>query len=131
MPSSGSSTTELALPRLPLALPRDLWSELSDEERAIYRGAQTIIEGLQTLPDYAEFDLSEAEPEDPEMLFGALRLLEEMGLVRVETDGTELGVTLLALPEEHIRIKGPGQSDRWVFISRPLNEPEWAEYDLN
>lgn len=121
----------MALPSLPLALPRDLWSELSDAERAIYTGAQTIIEGLQQTPDHAEFDLSRTDAEDPEMLFGALHLLEEMGLVKVETDGVELGVTLLALPEEHIRIKAPDRSERWVFVSRPITEPEWSEYDLN
>lgn len=123
--------TALVRRSLPLALPEALWVQLTDTERAIYSGAQCIIEGLQRGPEFGEGRLDNVDTDESELVLGALHLLEEMGLVRVQEDGEELGLTLLALPEEHIPVHAPDHSVRWLFVSRPLREPEWGEFDLN
>jgi hypothetical protein len=54
-----------------------------------------------------------------------------MSLVDVESSARGPRITLLALPEEHVRIVGPDGQERWVFVARPLDPPTIDPKDLN
>jgi hypothetical protein len=60
-----------------------------------------------------------------------LEVLDGMDLVRVEPSDSGPSVTLLALPEDHVRIRGLDGKVRWVFVARPLDEPEVPPSALN
>ena len=43
----------------------------------------------------------------------------------------ELSVSLVATPEEHIGVRFPDGRVRWIFISRPVIEPNLEREELN
>ena len=54
-----------------------------------------------------------------------------MDLVRIQSDDDGPLVTLVAMPDDHVRITGPDGAERWVFIARPIDAPELEPYELN
>ena len=60
-----------------------------------------------------------------------MRVLDGMSLVEVESGERGPVLTLLALPEDHVRIVGPDGAVRWVFVARPLDPPEIEAESLN
>ena len=61
----------------------------------------------------------------------SVAVLDGMSLVSI--DATENGpvVTLIALPDEHVRLVGPDGQTRWLFVARPLDPPEVDAAQLN
>jgi hypothetical protein len=101
---------------LPLAFPLARWLSFDVEVTAPRTvGALARDTGLE------HHDLGEA-----------LALLEDLALVEFEDDeGRELSVSLVATPEEHIGVRFPDGRVRWIFISRPVVEPDLAIEELN
>jgi hypothetical protein len=115
----------------PLAFPAELWVALSDEQKsACFRGQELIgafgwdrTMTLNQLSERAGLSLDEA--------LEGLRLLDGMDLVSVESDPQGLAVTLVAVPEDHVRVHTADGSDRWLFVARPLEAPEVDPTRLN
>lgn len=121
---------------LPLAFPMARWMSFDVEERSRFNRAQLVLDALvpDTIPmtsrtvgslaretGLAHHDLGEA-----------LALLEDLALVEFnDDDDRELSVSLVATPEEHIGVRFPDGRVRWIFVSRPVVEPELAREDLN
>ena len=108
----------------PLQLPEVLWNGLSHSEQETYQVAQHILERMIDLQQGKKPRWPRSVTESGEHLVGALRLLDRFGLVKVEQEGKLLRLGLLATPEEHIRVPHPSGGHRWVFIARPIHEPE-------
>lgn len=115
----------------PLGFPPELWAEMSEHHRSACTSAQALIGAfgaertfsLRNAGRRAGLSMSEA--------LEGLRILDGMDLVSVEAGDTGPVVTLLALPEDHVRIVAPDHSVRWVFIARPLDAPEIEPENLN
>ena len=115
----------------PLSLPDALWEDLSAEEQGVYRLAQEILEGMLKADHGGELRFSVNSKEGPDRLAGALSLLQRFGLVRMQHNGESLQLGLIATPEEHIRVSSPAGGHRWVFIARPIHEPDLDPSELN
>jgi hypothetical protein len=76
-------------------------------------------------------DLVEKSGDDADEVLSALRLLDTMALVNVEASEDGPVFSLRATPEEHVRIKGPDNKPRWVFIARPVEPREVDPSTLN
>lgn len=132
LPISSSDPTASREPSdLPLTIPSDLWESIPEEQRATYWNAQRVIELLDpdepvNLRDIA----SEAELSVEDALF-ALQTLDGMNLVSIGTTGRDVLVSLVAVPDEHVRVTGPDGRPRWVFVARPVTPPEVDPKDLN
>ena len=61
----------------------------------------------------------------------SLQVLDGMSLVSIDATDNGPVVTLIALPDEHVRVVGPDGQTRWLFVARPLDPPALAETDLN
>jgi len=116
---------------LPLGFPAALWAQMSAEHRAACESAQALIRGFA---GDRSLDLREASKRAglalPQALEG-LSVLDGMSLVEVEASTRGPRVTLLAVPEDHVRIVGPDGQERWVFVARPLDPPSVDPHDLN
>jgi hypothetical protein len=116
---------------LPLGFPPALWSQMSAEHRSACESAEALIGGFAS---DRSLDLREASSRAglslPQALEG-LSILDGMSLVEVEGSNRGPRITLLALPEEHVRIVGPDGQERWVFVARPLDPPSIDPQDLN
>lgn len=115
----------------PLALPEELWRIMSAENRRACVAAQALIGGFgeDRSLDIAEMT-SRAGLSVPQALEG-LSVLDGMDLVRIESSNEGPQVTLLAIPDEHVRIVGPDGRERWVFVARPLDAPALEPSELN
>jgi hypothetical protein len=115
----------------PLTFPKEVWEEMPPEYQQACQSAQALLEGFH---DDRTLGLREARKRAglglDEALQG-LEVLDGMELVRVESSDAGPSVTLLAVPEDHVRITGPDGKVRWVFVARPLDEPEVPESALN
>ena len=60
-----------------------------------------------------------------------LGVLHGMNLVEVESGVRDPMVTLLAEPDDYIRVVAPDDSVRWVFVARPVDAPQIQPQDLN
>lgn len=116
----------------PLALPEEVWSELGSEKQGIYQLSQKILDSLEEdgepvlLHEVAETaDVALAE------FLEALHLLSSMDLVGIDFGESGPVLNLLALPDEHIKIRGLDGKSRWVFVARPLDPPEREYSELN
>jgi hypothetical protein len=104
---------------------------MPQEYQAACRSAQALLDGFRgdrTLPlrdvrKRAGLGLDEA--------LKGLEVLDGMDLVQVDASERGPSVTLVALPEDHVRITGLDGKVRWVFVARPLDEPEVPESALN
>jgi hypothetical protein len=122
---------EVAATVRPLGFPVELWEEMSDQHRAACTSAQALLGAFGSDRTFPLRAVSKrAGLGMPEALEG-LRVLDGMDLVRVQPGDHGPLVTLVAVPEDHVRIVGPDGSVRWVFIARPLDAPEIEPHELN
>jgi hypothetical protein len=122
---------------LPLAFPMARWLSFDVEERSRFNRAQLVLDAL-VLEDVESTSprtvgaLARDTGLEHHDLGEALALLEDLALVEFEDDeGRELAVSLVATPEEHIGVRFPDGRIRWIFISRPVVEPDLALDELN
>jgi hypothetical protein len=119
--------------RLPLALNRELWDSLTPTQQALFQRADSLLEVFTPHPEAAQSleDLVERSGDDADDVLSALRLLDTMALVTVESSETGPVFSLRATPEDHVRIKGPDNKPRWVFIARPVEPHDVDPSSLN
>ena len=115
----------------PLTLPRELWVTLSGDHQTACLSAEGLLrlfDSKKTLPlrdMLAKTDLG------IEQTLAGLRVLDGMDLVSIEATDNGPLVTLVAVPEEHVRIVGPDGNVRWLLVARPLEAPEIEPSMLN
>lgn len=115
---------------LPLTLPRELWVTLSPAQRAVYRRAEALLEEFNGARRIALAQILEQGPRAE--VLRALQVLGGMSLIEVEAnDEDEPWVTLLAVPDEHVRFTGPDGKTRWIFVARPIEPKEVDSQLLN
>lgn len=122
---------EVAATTRPLGFPTELWEEMSEQQRAACTSAQALLGAfgadrtrpLRSVSKRAGLAMQEA--------LDGLRVLDGMDLVEVQSGDNGPLVTLVAVPEDHVRIIGPDGAVRWVFIARPLDPPELDPHELN
>ena len=115
----------------PLAFPAELWADLPENQKAACLSGHALMGAfgwdrtmaLQALSARAGLALGEA--------LEGLQILNGLDLVAVEPSESGPVVTLLAKPEDYVRITAPDGSVRWVFVVRPLEAPHFEPEDLN
>jgi hypothetical protein len=115
----------------PLGFPAELWAEMSEEHRAACTSAQALINAFGSKRTVALYSMSRRAGLATDEALEGLRVLDGMDLVRIQPGERGPIVTLVATPEEHVRIIGPDGGVRWVFIARPLDAPEVEPHELN
>jgi hypothetical protein len=128
-PQFPASTPE----KLPLALSQELWEALTPTQQELFQRADHLLDAFTFDPELAQSldDLVEKSGNDADDVLSALRLLDTMALVNVEPSDDGPIFSLRATPEEHVRIKGPDNKPRWVFIARPVEPREVDPNTLN
>lgn len=128
-PQFPASTPE----KLPLALSQELWEALTPTQQELFQRADHLLDAFTFDPELAQSldDLVEKSGNDADDVLSALRLLDTMALVNVESSDEGPIFSLRATPEEHVRIKGPDNKPRWVFIARPVEPREVDPNSLN
>ncbi|HEY6081208.1 MAG TPA: hypothetical protein VIW29_20480 [Polyangiaceae bacterium] len=119
--------------KLPLALSPELWEALTPTQQALFERADTLLHVFTPDPEshLSLEDLVEQSGDDADEVLSALRLLDNMALVTVEPSEEGPLFSLRATPEEHVRIKGPDNKPRWVFIARPVEPRDVDPNTLN
>lgn len=119
--------------KLPLALSQELWEALTPTQQALFERADHLLDTFTPDPDAVQSleDLVEKSGDDADEVLSALRLLDTMALVTVESSARGPVFALRATPEEHVRIKGPDNKPRWVFIARPVEPRDVDPTTLN
>lgn len=126
---STQEKTPAASGRLPLTLPRELWVTLSPAQRAVYRRAESLLNQFNVS---RRVTLAQILAQGPRAeVLRALQVLGGMSLIEVEAGDDEPWVTLLAVPDEHVRFTGPDGKTRWIFVARPLEPKEVDSRQLN
>jgi hypothetical protein len=95
------------------------------------QSAQALLEGFREDRTLALRDVRKRVGLGLDEALKGLEVLDGMELVSVEASDRGPSVTLLALPEDHVRITGLDGKVRWVFVARPLDEPEVPPSALN
>ena len=126
-----SSTDLIPSSSRPLGFPAELWAEMSEEHRSACTSAQALLQAFGSKRTFALRSVSRRAGLDTAEALEGLRVLDGMDLVRVQPGERGPIVTLVAVPEEHVRIIGPDGAVRWVFIARPLDAPELEPFELN
>jgi len=111
---------------LPLTLPQELWLTLSPAQRAVYHRAEALLDRFVSEKRISLADVLAQGPRAE--VLRALQVLGGMSLIEVEASEDEAWVTLLALPDEHVRFIGPDGKTRWIFVARPI-EPKEVDAD--
>ena len=121
------------LEKLPLALSQELWEALTPTQRELFERADHLLGEFTFNPELAQSldDLVEKSGDDADEVLSALRLLDTMALVNVESSEDGPIFSLRATPEEHMRIQGPDNKPRWVFIARPVEPRDVDPNTLN
>lgn len=114
----------------PLKLPAEVWVSLEPRRKQVYMVGQAIVDELIDSITMSLQELVDRVQAPPAHFLGALQLLYSMDLVSMDV-GEIPSLTLLALPDEHVKVTGADGRERWVFIARPLQSPEPAPDDLN
>ncbi len=119
--------------KLPLALSQELWDSLTPPQQALFQRADHLLDTFTPHPRASQSleDLVEKSGDDADEVLSALRLLDTMALVSVEASDAGPVFSLRATPEEHVRIKGPDNKPRWVFIARPVEPRDVDPGSLN
>lgn len=119
--------------KLPLALSPELWEALTPTQQALFERADTLLDVFTPDPEspHSLEDLVEQSGDDADEVLSALRLLDNMALVSVEASEDGPLFSLRATPEEHVRIQGPDNKPRWVFIARPVEPRDIDPSTLN
>jgi hypothetical protein len=112
--------------KLPLALSPELWEALTPTQRELFQRADSLLDTFTPAPEQPQSldDLVEKSGDDADDVLSALRLLDTMALVTVEPSDEGPVFSLRATPEEHVRINGPDNKPRWVFIARPVEDKD-------
>jgi hypothetical protein len=128
-PQFPASTPE----KLPLALSPELWEALTPTQRKLFLRADHLLDAFTFQPELEQSldDLVEKSGDDADDVLSALRLLDTMALVNIESSEEGPIFSLRATPEEHVRIKGPDNKPRWVFIARPVEPKDVDPNSLN
>src|ERR1041384_8226017 len=108
----------VSLGSLPLTLPRELWLTLSPAQRAVYRRAESLLDQFSFSRRVALAQILSQGPRAE--VLRALQVLGGMSLIEVDAGDDEPWVTLLAVPDEHVRFTGPDGKTRWIFVARPI-----------
>jgi hypothetical protein len=119
--------------KLPLALSQELWEGLTPTQRELFQRADHLLDAFTFQPQISQSldDLVEQSGDDADDVLSALRLLDTMALVNVESSDDGPIFSLRATPEEHVRIQGPDKKPRWVFIARPVEPRDVDPSTLN
>jgi hypothetical protein len=117
--------------KLPLALSEELWEALTPSQKELFQRADTLLDSFDVESPQSLQQLVSASGDDPSDVLSALRLLDTMSLVSVEASEQGPVFSLRATPEEHVRINGPDNKPRWVFIARPVSPPTVDPAQLN
>ena len=131
MMTTGSTTNTEQAETPPLTIPKDVWDPLPSSEKVVWRRAQKMFDHLTLRETITLSDLTESTGFTIEELLEGLRALGGMNLIEFENDRKELIVKLIAVPDEHVRIVGPDEKTRWLFVARPLVAPDVAPGDLD
>ncbi len=115
----------------PLAVPAEIWADLTVQQKAACVNGDALIGAfgwdrtiaLHALSKRAGLGLGEA--------LEGLGVLHGMNLVAVEAGDSGPIVTLLAKPEDYVRVIAPDDSVHWVFVVRPVDAPQIRSQDLN
>lgn len=128
-PHSPASTSG----KLPLALSPELWEALTPTQQRLFQRADSLLDNFTFDPEQVQTldGLVEKSGNDEDEVLSALRLLDTMALVNVEASEDGPMFSLRATPEEHVRIKGPDNKPRWVFIARPVEPRDVDPNSLN
>ncbi len=103
---------------------------LEPRRRRIYQVGQSIVDELSTIGSMPLQELIARLRVPPAQFLGALQLLYSMDLVSMDSTESPT-LTLLAVPDEHVKVMGVDGKERWVFIARPLEEPPKSQEELN
>jgi len=131
MNTTGSTTNLNRAELPPLTIPKDIWDRMAAAEQSVLRGAQSVFDYLVHRERMPIVELREATGLGVEELLPSLHALSGMRLVEIESEGQELFVKLIAVPDEHVRVVGPDNKTRWIFVARPLVPPEVDPRELN
>lgn len=130
---AATNLTVSATEKLPLALSQELWEALTPTQRELFQRADHLLDAFTFDPASTQSldDLVEQSGDDADDVLSALRLLDTMALVNVEPSEEGPIFSLRATPEEHVRITGPDNKPRWVFIARPVEPRDVDPSTLN
>jgi hypothetical protein len=119
--------------KLPLALSPELWEALTPMQRELFKRADHLLGEFTFNPEAPQSldDLVEKSGDEADEVLSALRLLDTMALVNIEPSEDGPVFSLRATPEEHVRIQGPDNKPRWVFIARPVEPKDVDPRTLN
>ncbi len=131
MHGNTSDSNRLDTAALPLTLPPELWQTLGPETQSAYRKADQLLDAFSGENKLSVGELGARSHLNIEFVLAGLEVLERSALVRIE--GSEYGplVTLIAVPEAHIPVRGPDGVVRWLFVARPLEPHAVDERELN
>jgi len=115
----------------PLTFPAEVWAAMPAEYRTACENAQALLEGFGAERTLALREVRRRVGLEMDEALRGLEVLDGMQLVEVEASEAGPRVTLLAVPEEHVRIIGIDGQVRWVFVARPLDAPELDADELN
>lgn len=129
--NTSDSDVRLDTAALPLTLPPELWQTLGPETQNAYRKADELLDAFSGENKLSVGELGARSHLNIELVLAGLEVLERSALVRIE--GSEQGplVTLIAVPEAHIPVRGPDGVVRWLFVARPVEPRTVDERDLN
>src|SRR3954453_16192487 len=89
--------------KLPLAFPMARWLSFDVEERSRFNRAQLVLDAMESTAPYTVGALARDTGLEHQDLGEPLAFLEDLALVEfADDDGSELSVSLVATPEEHI-----------------------------
>ena len=115
----------------PLAFPAELWAKMPEEQRAACVSADALIQGFGTDKTLGLRDVSRRAGLSIQQALEGLQVLDGMELVGVEASDSGPRITLIATPEDHVRIVSPDGRERWVFVARPVEAPDFDPAQLN
>ena len=118
-------------PTLPLTFPEQLWEQIPEEQRSVLRHADSVLHAMTPGSPASLRELHEKTGMGVEDLLHAIQALDGMDLVSVFNDGRNMVVTIVALPDDFVRIADPTGAPRWVFVTRPLVAPAVDPSQLN
>lgn len=119
--------------QFPLRFPKNRWENLDSEEQHRLANAQILLDALRSAPLRTLQALVSDTELDQEAMGPALGVLDDLGLITWDDEAgdDDLLVKLIATPEEHLAVRFPDGETRWIFIARPLVEPEIPRSRIN
>lgn len=119
--------------RFPLRFPKTRWAALDAEEQQRLGDAQLLLDALKPIHVRTLQALVADTKLEQEAMGPALGVLDDLGLIAwdEEVNDDDLLVKLIATPEEHLEVGFPDGEKRWIFIARPLVEPDIPKSRIN